>query len=285
MNIFKWDFRKPIVDRELSKNVMYCIDELILGDDSIRLAGWLFHPTFELEYLTLRDNMGNCHLLKWLPGPDVTLQHGPKAAHSRFQAIIPFAFRPDASECFLEAKIKGDKRLLQVPLPHAPPDPYHRLFGDFIRDVNAMPKPSVLELGSRARSGNVYSGVFNNHVCYKGLDIASGVNVDVVGDAHEMSRLFPTYEKFDAIFSISVFEHLAMPWKVVLECNKILKPSGVIFMASHQTWPVHDAPWDFWRFSSSAWQALFNSATGFRVIEAVMGFPVLLSLFRFQKMN
>ncbi|MEK7779280.1 MAG: class I SAM-dependent methyltransferase [Pseudomonadota bacterium] len=273
MNIFKWDFRKSTVDKELSSNVMYYIDELILNDNSLSVTGWLFHPEFELESLMLCDNLGNSHLLEWFPSTDVALHHGAMATQCRFQATLLFQLRPDVSKCFLETKIKGDKKLLQVPLSKPPLDPYHRLFADFVKNVNAMPTPSVLELGSRARSGNVYSSVFNNHVSYKGLDIAPGVNVDIVGDAHELSQLFTEHEKFDAIFSISVFEHLAMPWKVVLECNKILKPNGMIFIASHQTWPLHDAPWDFWRFSSSAWQALFNSATGFKVIETVMGLP------------
>lgn len=272
MNIFKWGFRKSTV-KELNSNVMYYIDELILNDNSLSVTGWLFHSEFELESLTLRDNLENPHPLEWLPSTDVALHHGAMATQCRFQATIRFQFCPDISKCFLEAKIKDNKNFLQVPLSKPPLDPYHRLFGDFVKNVNAMSQPSVLELGSRARSGNVYADLFNNHVGYKGLDIVSGVNVDVVGDAHEMSQLFPEHEKFDAIFSISVFEHLAMPWKVVLECNKILKPYGMIFIASHQTWPLHDAPWDFWRFSSSAWLALLNSATGFKVIETVMGLP------------
>ena len=45
---------------------------------------------------------------------------------------------------------------------------------------------------------------------YVGFDIARGPNVDVVGDAHELSRHFPA-DHFDAVFALSVFEHLAMP--------------------------------------------------------------------------
>ncbi|MCD4527009.1 hypothetical protein [Nocardioides sp. cx-173] len=39
------------------------------------------------------------------------------------------------------------------------------------------------------------------------------------------------------------------------------------------TWPVHDAPWDFFRFSKHAWQTLFNPQTGFEIVAAEHGEP------------
>ena len=42
---------------------------------------------------------------------------------------------------------------------------------------------------------------------------------------------------------------------------------------THQSWPVHDPPWDYHRFSEYTWPQLFNPRTGFEVVEAVMGEP------------
>jgi hypothetical protein len=39
-------------------------------------------------------------------------------------------------------------------------------------------------------------------------------------------------------------------------------------MGSHQSWVLHEQPWDFWRFSDMGWHAIFNRLTGFEVIEA-----------------
>jgi hypothetical protein len=94
----------------------------------------------------------------------------------------------------------------------------------------------------------------------------------LVGDAHDLGRFFGR-EQIVAVMSFSLFEHLAMPWKVALELNHVLVPGGIVFTQTHQTWPVHDAPWDFWRYSPHSWQTLFNSATGFEIIEAVCGEP------------
>ena len=102
-----------------------------------------------------------------------------------------------------------------------------------------------------------------------GFDILQGENVDVVGDAHTMSRQL-TNGHFNATMSLSVFEHLAMPWKVVLEMNKVMALNGVAYIQTHQSWPLHDTPWDFWRFSDTSWDALFNAHTGFEIVERAM---------------
>jgi hypothetical protein len=150
----------------------------------------------------------------------------------------------------------------------------HRLFPEFAERIRTMPQGTMLEIGSRARSGVIRRGLAPPPWKYVGLDIAPGPNVDVVGDAHELSRLLPPHS-FDAAMSLSVFEHLAMPWKVVIELNRVLKPGGIVFVQTHQTFPLHDEPWDFWRISADAWPALFNAKTGFRIIDSGMAEPLM----------
>lgn len=169
---------------------------------------------------------------------------------------------------------KAARKLLA---PLAPPggaqaDPYHRMFRSFIERVNAMPSPSVLEIGARARSGNIYTNGFSKDVRYRGMDIISGPNVDVVGDVHQLSKVVDA-ASCDAVFSISVFEHLAMPWQAALEINKVLKPGGLVFVSTHPVWPLHDRPWDFYRYSTDGFRAIFHRLTGFEILEATEGLP------------
>ena len=96
--------------------------------------------------------------------------------------------------------------------------------------------------------------------------------MDVVGDAHALPEELAD-EGFQLVFSIAVFEHLAMPWKAVLSINRVLVDGGLVFVGTHQAFPVHDAPWDFWRFSDRAWHSLFNRATGFEIVATAMGQP------------
>ncbi len=145
---------------------------------------------------------------------------------------------------------------------------YQAMQDRFIAMVNES-QGSLLEIGSRARSGNSYRSWFPDNIEYVGLDVSAGENVDVVGDAHDM----PIQRQFDHAFSISVFEHLLMPWKVALELNRCLKLGGTAFIASHGSFPLHDEPWDFWRFSKEAWGGLFNAHTGFEVLDAQYRYP------------
>ncbi len=149
------------------------------------------------------------------------------------------------------------------------PEASHALFEDFVQRVNALERPRVLEIGSRARSGNVQVHRFPR-ADYVGLDVVSGENVQVVGDAHDLSAHFPP-ESFDAAFAVSVFEHLAMPWKVVLELNRVLKPGGLVCVFTHPTYPPHERPWDFWRYGPEAFEVLFSAPTGFELIECAEG--------------
>ena len=138
--------------------------------------------------------------------------------------------------------------------------------------VRAVPAPRVLEVGARARSGNVYRSWLPEGATYVGTDIVDGENVDAVGDAHRLSQFLPV-DSFDAAYSVSTMEHLAMPWVAAVEMNRVLKPGGVAYVATHQTWPVHDAPWDFYRFSEYSWHTLFNRYSGFEILEVAAGEP------------
>lgn len=142
----------------------------------------------------------------------------------------------------------------------------YRRFVDEMR--KSWRKPRILDIGGRNRSGLDRSKAFG-WADVTVLDIVPGDNVDVVGDAHELSLYFPP-ESFDAVYCVSVFEHLLMPWKAALEINRVLRPGGRCLVHTHQTLGMHDLPWDFWRFSDSSWDALFNERTGFKIVERAM---------------
>jgi SAM-dependent methyltransferase len=151
-------------------------------------------------------------------------------------------------------------------------DPFHRNFLFFLDEITRRTGYSVLEVGSR---NSDLRALFRGCRSYTGMDIHPGKNVDVVGDAHRLTEIFPG-QRFDAVFSISVFEHLALPWKAALEMSRVLNVGGVLFVSTHPTWPAHELPWDFWRFSAEALKALLNPRLGFEVLCCDEGLPGLL---------
>ncbi len=141
--------------------------------------------------------------------------------------------------------------------------PGHEMVRRFRAAVAERPSPRILDIGGRSRSAIDRSQSFVAGDISV-LDILPGDNVDIVADAHDMSIIPP--ESFDAVYSVSVFEHLMMPWAVIPQIHRILKPGGIVLIHTHQTIGMHDTPWDFWRFSDTAWDALFNARTGFKIL-------------------
>lgn len=154
-------------------------------------------------------------------------------------------------------------------------DPYHKVFPEFVDRCNRMQRCRVLEIGSREVCGVSRRGNFADTVTYVGFDIHAGPGVDVAGDAHDLCRYFQE-GCFDAVFSISVFEHLAFPWKAVMEMNRVMRIGGLCYVSTHPTWPPHELPWDFWRFPLAGLKVLFAEPMGFRILQATEGLPARL---------
>ncbi len=122
----------------------------------------------------------------------------------------------------------------------------------------------ILEVGARYVTGSRCRKYFDK-AYYTGFDYYPGENVDIVGDAHNLSKYFD--HKFDLIFSSAVFEHLAMPWKVSTEIVKLLKTGGYVFIETHYSYSSHERPWHFFQFSENALDVLFPEKFGMQCIK------------------
>jgi SAM-dependent methyltransferase len=99
---------------------------------------------------------------------------------------------------------------------------------------------------------------------YMMVDVEPGNDVDVVADLHQLPQDWTN--KFDAVLAISVFEHLARPWIAAHEVARVLAPGGFAYVSTHQTFPLHGYPSDYFRFSKEALALIFKDA-GMRVVE------------------
>lgn len=155
--------------------------------------------------------------------------------------------------------------LLELAKERAAQSATARLYHRFVAEVARMHRPLVIDLGGRARSGNERAADFPG-ARFVVADIIGGSNVDVVADAHQLSRHVAP-GSVDAVISFATFEHLAMPWKAVVEINRVMRPGGLACLISHHTIGLHDMPCDYWRFSADTWDALLNRHTGMEIID------------------
>ena len=261
-------------------------------------AGPKAHPYLIRDFFTLRDTLFGRGIVEHAPDD-------PPAVLVRLWdgSLLPVVISPDRVEtsgpgrtcfhfahafhhpvtgenlrhCSLIVAFRSDHLLIEHPgEDRLAADRFANSETLFAQAVQNHPTARIIEIGARARSGISRRDLFPPTAAYTGFDIADGPNVDVVGDAHELSRHFPA-NHFDFAFSVSVWEHLVMPWKVSLELNRIMKPGGIVMINTHQTWPSHEEPWDFFRFSEYSWASLFNPATGFEIIAVGHGSPAVMA--------
>jgi SAM-dependent methyltransferase len=250
---------------------MFMTDCVTKFHRSVYLLGWFYHETDALKSVTLRDPK----VLQQISAVQqehkgVEADLGKNRGFS-IQALLSVDDHIDHIE--LECVTMAGRRIV-VTLGALANDRIARYSTPLLLEklrtllsAGAAPR-QLLDVGGRDRSRVDRRGDYPGHTVTV-IDIAAGGNVDVVGDAHCLSDYFAP-DQFDAVVSTSVFEHLAMPWKAVIEINRVLKPGGLVLLHTHQTLGMHDLPWDFWRFSDTAWDALFNPKTGFEIIDRAL---------------
>ena len=143
----------------------------------------------------------------------------------------------------------------------------------FKAELLAMVAPRVLELGtmrSEAPNPTHHQEWAPQAKEYVMSDFADGLDVDVIADAHDLKPFKRAY--FDALIAVSVWEHLTRPWIAAQAVGRVVKPGGIIFICTHQTFPLHGYPNDYFRFSSPALGLIFEDA-GFEILEAGYQYP------------
>ena len=145
----------------------------------------------------------------------------------------------------------------------------------FMARCAELPSPSVLELGtlqSQPGRSTMHRDWVPHAAEFLGTDIEAGPDVDVVADLHRLTDVVGR-ERFDVILSCSTFEHLKYPTLAAHELMKALKVGGLIYIQTHQSFPLHGYPNDYFRFSQEALASLFGTQMGVEVVATNYDFP------------
>jgi SAM-dependent methyltransferase len=96
---------------------------------------------------------------------------------------------------------------------------------------------------------------------YTGVDWGSTLHelkADILADLNEPLPI--DSEVADTVISISVMEHLREPQLFLNEANRILKPGAAIILQVPFMWWVHEAPYDYYRYTRYGLQYMFEKA-------------------------
>lgn len=133
----------------------------------------------------------------------------------------------------------------------------------------------ILEIGSREVTGTAEFPSKLKYANYTGFDIYDGNNVNIVGDAHDLSSYIEEGKNYDLIFSSACFEHFVQPWKVATEFIHSLKLGGHVFVETHFAFSSHERPWHFFHFTDLGLKSLFPEKAGIICIESGMSNPIV----------
>lgn len=79
------------------------------------------------------------------------------------------------------------------------------------------------------------------------LDIDAVHSPDLVGDVQAMKAI--PDRSFDSVLSTQVIEHVPRPQDAFSEFSRVLRPGGILILTAPHLSMIHDAPYDFFRFT------------------------------------
>ncbi len=104
------------------------------------------------------------------------------------------------------------------------------------------------------------------HCRYVATDLGVGDatwNYGNLDSLSELTRLPFRSGAFDVVLCTQVLEHVERPVECVLEIHRVLKPGGSLFLTAPMAQAEHQAPHDFFRYTSFGLRSVIGGA-GFR---------------------
>ncbi len=96
---------------------------------------------------------------------------------------------------------------------------------------------------------------------YIGVDWQGSFHATQADIAADLNQPLPIENnQADTLISISVLEHLSEPQTMLNEAYRILKPGGAFILQCPWQWMVHEAPYDFFRYSPYGLDYMFKKA-------------------------
>ena len=86
---------------------------------------------------------------------------------------------------------------------------------------------------------------------------------DIFADANKIPLV---NKSIDTILSLQVLEHLSEPQKSLSEIKRLLKKNGMLILSTVQYYPLHDEPYDFYRYTKYGLINLLKEQ-GFKIIK------------------
>lgn len=133
-----------------------------------------------------------------------------------------------------------------------------------IKKHSPLLKGMLLDIGCGRKP---YKKIFKKVERYVGIDVpdtfSDNKEIDIYADALELPL---KNNSFDCILSTETLEHIPQPDLFFKEVNRVLKSQGILLLTAPQTWPLHEEPFDYFRYTEYGLKQLAGAA-GFEIIK------------------
>lgn len=122
----------------------------------------------------------------------------------------------------------------------------HSSVRDSITSVKEFLKNKVLDLGSGEQPyAPIVKARTAQYFCID-VTISDSKKPDVRGDS--LSLPFKD-DSIDTILCTQVLEHVRKPFDLFQQVSRVLKEDGYLILTAPQAWPLHEEPYDFFRYT------------------------------------
>jgi len=136
---------------------------------------------------------------------------------------------------------------------------YYDIFNRDIQESKVLYRGDLYDLGCGEMPYKEW--LLNYADSYTGVDWGSTLHelkADILADLNEPLPI--DSEIADSVISLSVMEHLREPQVFLNEAHRILKQGGAMILQVPFMWWVHEAPYDYYRYTQYGLQYMFEKA-------------------------
>lgn len=144
-----------------------------------------------------------------------------------------------------------------------------------IKKHSPLLKGMLLDIGCGRKP---YKKILTRVEKYIGIEVPDSYSKNEEIDIYANALELPFKDNvFDCILSTQVLEHIPKPDVFLKEAYRVLKSGGILLLTTSLTWPLHEEPYDYFRYTKYGLKKLAGR-NGFEIIRIEKTTGTILSL-------